>query len=456
MSVPGFRPIDPTSAAFLLAENRSQPMHVGGLRTLRAAGGRRSGLRPGDVRVDARHRADRPALPQAPAPLGEDRRHAGVARRRAVRHRAPRPAQRAAAAGPGPRVCWSLVGRLHSTRLAWERPLWETHVIEGLADGRVAMYTKLHHSLVDGISAMRLMASVLSSDPERRNMPAPFAEGAARRRRTEEPAADSLPAAAVDAATTAARTLADLPADALRGALSISAEAAGMPLALVKTLRKGIRNETSAVSLSAPRTIFNQSITGARRFAAQDWPVERLRGVGKATGTTINDVVLAMCSGAMRTYLAESGRAAREVPRLDGPGRPQRQAGRYRLGRGRQRDRRGDGPSRHRPGRPRRAAAHDQPVDEGRQGGAVLDDADPDRRDERHRDGALDRRTGAGDAGHGAPSVQPDHQQRARAPGAALLERRAGSSATTPSPSRSTARHSTSPARRTPATWASG
>ncbi len=78
-----------------------------------------------------------------------------------------------------------------------------------------------------------------------------------------------------------------------------------MPLALARTLNKGLRNETSAVSLAAPRTILNQRITGARRFAAQDWPVERLRAIGSATGTTINDVVLAMCSGAMRTYLGE-------------------------------------------------------------------------------------------------------------------------------------------------------
>ena len=62
---------------------------------------------------------------------------------------------------------------------------------------------------------------------------------------------------------------------------------------------------TSALSLYAPRTMLNQNITGSRRFAAQDWPVERLRAVGRASGTTINDVVLAMVSGAMRTYLLE-------------------------------------------------------------------------------------------------------------------------------------------------------
>jgi diacylglycerol O-acyltransferase / wax synthase len=66
-----------------------------------------------------------------------------------------------------------------------------------------------------------------------------------------------------------------------------------------------VRNETSSLSLYAPRTMFNQTITGSRRFAAQDWPIERLRGIGKATGTTLNDLVMAMCSGAVRTYLME-------------------------------------------------------------------------------------------------------------------------------------------------------
>jgi diacylglycerol O-acyltransferase len=99
--------------------------------------------------------------------------------------------------------------------------------------------------------------------------------------------------------------LAEVPMSALRGALGITAEAAGMPGALVKTLTKSLRNETSALSLYAPRTLFNQNITGSRRFAAQDWPVARLRAIGKATNTTLNDVVLAMCSGAVRTYLQE-------------------------------------------------------------------------------------------------------------------------------------------------------
>jgi diacylglycerol O-acyltransferase len=185
-----------------------------------------------------------------------------------------------------------LCGRLHGTRLATERPLWEMHFIEGLADGRFAVYTKLHHALVDGVSAMRLLQATLSDDPEARDVPPPWASRKVAKKVEKDQAA-------------LADRLMEVPVGAFRTALAISAEAAGMPGALLKTLNRGIRNETAPIALYSPKTILNQKITGARRFAAQDWPIERLRPVGKATSTTINDVVLAMCSGAMRHYLVE-------------------------------------------------------------------------------------------------------------------------------------------------------
>ncbi len=152
------------------------------------------------------------------------------------------------------------------------------------------MYSKMHHALVDGVSAMRLLQSVLSTDPTARGMPPPWAV---------QPGA----AAAGGERAQADLHLGDLPLDAFRSALGITADAAGLPGALLRTVARGVRNETSALSLYAPRTILNTKITGSRRFAAQDWPVERLRAVGRSTGTTINDVVLAMVSGAMRRYL---------------------------------------------------------------------------------------------------------------------------------------------------------
>jgi diacylglycerol O-acyltransferase len=166
------------------------------------------------------------------------------------------------------------------------------HFIEGLHDGRAAVYTKLHHALVDGVSAMRLLQAALSDDPDVRDTPPPWAAREVADRVEREQAA-------------LAERLLQVPVGALRSALAISAEAAGLPGALVRTLNRGLRNETAPIALYSPRTILNRKITGARRFAAEDWPIERLRAVGKATDTTINDVVLAMCSGALRHYLLE-------------------------------------------------------------------------------------------------------------------------------------------------------
>lgn len=282
-------PIDPTATGFLLAENRSMPMHVGGLQLFEKP--------EGAGRDYARQMFEAMRDVEEVAPLFLKRPHRSLSTagqlvwvedeqfdiEHHVRHSAlPRPGRI--------RELLDLAGRLHSTRLAWERPLWEAHVIEGLRDGRVALYTKTHHALVDGISAMRLLQSVLSTDPDRRQMPAPW-DARTRRNRQERARSETA--------------LAEVTAQTMRSALGVVSEAAGMPGALVRTLTKGVRNETSAISLHAPRTIFNQKITGSRRFAAQDWPIERMRAIGKATDTTINDVVLAMCSGAVRSYLVE-------------------------------------------------------------------------------------------------------------------------------------------------------
>ncbi|MGI8645238.1 MAG: WS/DGAT/MGAT family O-acyltransferase [Nocardioides sp.] len=285
-------PIKPTAAGFLLAENRTQPMHVGGLQLFRKPeGAGRSYVR--EMYEEMRSYDSNDEI--APLFLKHPTRSLRTAGQYVwepdelfdidhhVRHSAlPKPGR--------VRELLDLVSRLHGTRLARERPLWEAHLIEGLRDGRVAFYTKTHHALVDGVSAMRLLATTMSSDPDQRGMPAMWAA---------RPRA-GRPSAAVDPVR-----LSDLPLQVVRGALAISAEAAGMPTALVTTLRRGLNNESSSLSLFAPRTIFNQPITGSRRFAAQDWPLERLRTIGKATGTTINDVVLAMCSGALRAYLLE-------------------------------------------------------------------------------------------------------------------------------------------------------
>jgi diacylglycerol O-acyltransferase len=288
-------PMDPTSTAFLFAENRSQPMHVGGLQLFRKPeGAGRSFV--ADLFAEMLTHTD-----AAPLFLKRPYRSLGTAGQwfwteddefdleHHVRHSAlPEPGR--------VRELLDLCGRLHGTRLSLDRPLWEVHLIEGLRDGRLAMYTKMHHALVDGVAAMRLLERVLSDrvdDLETRPMWA------------VTPGQDSPGPGPGSGNGGADGGLLGLSGTVLRSAVEIGAEAAGLPSALLRTLSRGMRNETSALSLHAPRTVINKKITGSRRFAAEDWPVERLRAVGAATGTTINDVVLAMCSGAMRTYLTE-------------------------------------------------------------------------------------------------------------------------------------------------------
>ncbi|MGH3655477.1 MAG: wax ester/triacylglycerol synthase domain-containing protein, partial [Micromonosporaceae bacterium] len=67
-----------------------------------------------------------------------------------------------------------LISRLHGSLLDRHRPLWEFHIIEGLEGDRFAMYTKVHHALLDGVSALRLMRRVLSEDPNERDMAPPW------------------------------------------------------------------------------------------------------------------------------------------------------------------------------------------------------------------------------------------------------------------------------------------
>jgi diacylglycerol O-acyltransferase / wax synthase len=285
-------PLDPTSAGFLLAENRQQPMHVAGLQLF---------VPPEDAGPDYLREMFVQSLgPEDISPLFLKRPHRSVATGgqwvwvEDEQFDCDYHVRQSALASPGRiRELLDLCGRLHGTRLALERPLWETHVIEGLEDGRVGVYSKMHHALVDGVSSMRLLQSVLSKDPDQRDMPPPWGRHQVEKARADKQHHD--------------QSLLELPFGAFRSALALTAEAAGLPAAFLRTLTRGVRNDTSALSLYAPRTILNKPITGSRRFAAQSWEVERMRSIGAATSTTINDVVLAMCSGAMRRYLLELG-----------------------------------------------------------------------------------------------------------------------------------------------------
>ena len=180
----------------------------------------------------------------------------------------------------------ALISRLHGSLLDRRRPLWEAHVIEGLRGNRFALYVKLHHSWIDGVSGTQLIINSLSTDPETRDT-RPLWDAAAFPKRESSGRGFSP--------TSFVGSLAKLP-----GSL------AGAGRAVVDTAQAAVDHPlTGAAPFVAPRTILNTSITGARRFAADDYSLSRVKAIGKATGTSLNDVVLAMCAGALRRYLAD-------------------------------------------------------------------------------------------------------------------------------------------------------
>jgi WS/DGAT/MGAT family acyltransferase len=178
----------------------------------------------------------------------------------------------------------ALVSRLHSTLLDRHRPLWEVHLIEGLEGNRFAVYSKLHHSVMDGVSGMRLLQRALSDTPDE-DQPAFWTLRPRRsnRRRERGNPLVQLPKATIEAV----------------------ADMAQLTPRLLRVGEQALRAQSAALPGQAPRSMLNVQITGSRRYAAQSYSLERMRLVAKGAGVTINDVLLAMSAGALRKYLLE-------------------------------------------------------------------------------------------------------------------------------------------------------
>ncbi len=190
--------------------------------------------------------------------------------------------RRSALPGPGRvRELLELVSRLHSAMLDRHRPLWETHVIEGLNDGRFAVYTKIHHGLVDGISAINLLQGSLSADALDHELRAPWAF-------TDASEEDNPPKSRLRALAGAMKSI------------------PGFGPSTLGLARAALLQQQLTLPFEAPSTMLNGRIGGARRCAAQSWSLERIKNVKNAAGVTVNDVVLAMCAGALRSYLIDN------------------------------------------------------------------------------------------------------------------------------------------------------
>ncbi|MEU7900095.1 wax ester/triacylglycerol synthase family O-acyltransferase [Nonomuraea sp. NPDC049152] len=195
------------------------------------------------------------------------------------------------------------VAALHARHLDRDHPLWEMHLITGLADGRVAVYTKVHHAAIDGVSGAETLATLLDLSPEPRSVEPPscpppqaphvfdMLAGAAVR-------AASHPAQAVLSLARAAGDLDAIPiVSALPGSRLIAKAA--------RFVTRDARPRPDLPSLSAPRTPLNGPISAERRFAYGSVPLKDVKHVAKSFGLSVNDVVMAVCSSALRAWLDE-------------------------------------------------------------------------------------------------------------------------------------------------------
>ncbi len=194
----------------------------------------------------------------------------------------------------GPKELAAICGRITSTPLARSRPLWEVWYIDGLEHDRVACLTKVHHCAVDGASGAELMVHLFSTEPDQVEVAPPVS-----------PPSEKIP------------TDIELVRDALITRVK-------QPLGIVKLLNRTVgsvahivrrrrdpESPSGATPLTAPRTRFNGAITAHRSIAFKRLSLSEVKVVRKLLGATVNDVVLAICSGALRRYLSDRG----ELPR---------------------------------------------------------------------------------------------------------------------------------------------
>ncbi len=282
--------ISPLDAAWLLLESRDTPMHVGGLfeftqppgagpdfltETLEGMREERAVLRPWNLKL-----VEGPLIGHKLPLMVEEK---DVDLDYHVRHSAlPHPG--------GQRELGILVSRLHSHQLDLHRPLWEIHMIEGLEGNRFAIYIKMHHSLIDGVSGIRMILRTLSLDPDQRDMGAFWTVGEGRRPSREAAPGSGNP---IDSLVTTA----------IGGAgAAIGLGKAGVELGLA-SLDEG----ALSAPYNAPDSPLGGHLGGQRRFATQQYDMELLKKLAAAADCTLNDIVLYLSSSALRRYLGEHG-----------------------------------------------------------------------------------------------------------------------------------------------------
>jgi diacylglycerol O-acyltransferase len=189
----------------------------------------------------------------------------------------------------------SLTARIFSQQLDRSKPLWEMWLIEGLEDDRFALISKTHHALIDGISGVDLATVLFDLSPN----PAPVKHSGRAWQPHREPGTIELVASGVRGALRAGVEL----AGGVVGALTHPERA----LSNAREAAEGVGEIVWAGLNPAPETPLNVDIGPHRRFVGVASQLEDFKLVKKAFGCTVNDVVLAVVAGALRSFLVARG-----------------------------------------------------------------------------------------------------------------------------------------------------
>ena len=184
----------------------------------------------------------------------------------------------------------SYCARLHCNLIDRSKPLWEFYIFDGLASGEIGFYSKIHHATLDGQAGTVLANAILDVTEIPRDVPPP--DASQKRSTKATPIAKLLGAAISNSISQYAKIARALPAavSAIGGAIGSAA----------------IKNRGAGMSL-APRTVFNQSVSRQRTFVTTRIDMAQAKAIGKNLGGSLNDVVLYLCSTALRTYLSKHG-----------------------------------------------------------------------------------------------------------------------------------------------------
>lgn len=295
-------------ATFLYLETPQMPMHVGALQVFELP----AGFKGSFVARLRKHIAAR--LPAAPVlrrrlwwmPLNMANPAWVDAEPDLAQHIVEASLPASAARGDGMAELQAAVSRLHPLLLDRRRPLWKFHVFEGFAPGadgrrRVALYAQLHHAAVDGEAAVALANAILDISPVPRAVEARSGKQHERERAFEPGMSEMLRGVLASQAQKVAQIIRELPATV--GTLG-SAAGQAIGRSSLPFLGAGRSGKGQGNLALAPRTQFNITVSEGRAFAAVTLPLAEVKALARASDATINDIVLWLCSTALRRYLA--------------------------------------------------------------------------------------------------------------------------------------------------------